>query len=50
VNEFIDTTNKMKNELTQLKDESDLLMQNLMSNERKWELIMMMQVDHLNMK
>ncbi|KAL7039565.1 hypothetical protein ACKWTF_000026 [Chironomus riparius] len=42
-NDIIQTTDKMKNELMQLKDESDLLMQNLMCNERKWEQIMMMQ-------
>jgi hypothetical protein len=37
-------TNEMRMELTRLTDESDLLMQQLMSAERKWENIMMMQV------
>lgn len=44
VNQVINTSDEMKSELTRLRDESDLLMQNLMSDERKWELIMMMQV------
>lgn len=34
----------MRRNLNQLRDELDLLMQKLMSNERKWEMIMMMQV------
>lgn len=32
--------------LTQLKDQLDLLMQKLMFDERKWETIMMMQVQN----
>lgn len=34
----------MRCNLTQLQDELDLLKQKLMANERKWEMIMMMQV------
>ncbi|KAG5676297.1 hypothetical protein PVAND_006144 [Polypedilum vanderplanki] len=36
-------TEEMRKKLTRLEDESDLLMQNLMADERKWEMIMMMQ-------
>jgi uncharacterized protein Yka (UPF0111/DUF47 family) len=39
-----ESTEEMRKDLTRLENESDLLMQKLMSNERKWETIMMMQV------
>lgn len=38
-------TNELKEKSDNLKDRLDLLMQKLMSNERKWEIIMMMQVN-----
>jgi hypothetical protein len=44
VNTEIAKTSDMRRNLTRLQDELDLLMQKLMSNERKWETIMMMQV------
>lgn len=44
VNVETEKTEVMRKDLTRLRDESDLLMQKLMSNERKWETIMMMQV------
>jgi hypothetical protein len=37
-------TAALSQKLARLKDQLDLLMQKLMSNERKWETIMMMQV------
>jgi hypothetical protein len=44
VNVVQETTIVMRCNLTQLQDELDLLKQKLMANERKWEMIMMMQV------
>jgi hypothetical protein len=42
---FVTTeTAELTTKLANLKDLLDLLMQKLMSNERKWETIMMMQV------
>lgn len=38
------TTIELRAKSAMLKDELDLLMQKLMTNERKWEAIMMMQV------
>jgi hypothetical protein len=40
-------TAELKEKLACLKDELDLLMQKLMSNERMWETIMMMQVSEV---
>lgn len=40
-------TVELKETLANLRDQLDLLMQKLMANERKWETIMMMQVNTL---
>lgn len=44
VNVATTETVELRDKLASLKDKLDLLMQKLMSNERKWENIMMMQV------
>jgi hypothetical protein len=44
VNVVTSETIELKKTLSDLRDQLDLLMQKLMSNERKWETIMMMQV------
>jgi hypothetical protein len=44
-----ETTLVMRSDLTRLRDELDLLMQKLMANERKWEMIMIMQVSEICM-
>lgn len=41
-------TVELSHNLAKLKDQLDFLMQKLMSNERKWETIMMMQVKPRN--
>lgn len=45
VNVVTAKTVELKATLDDLNDQLDLLMQKLMSNERKWESIMMMQVN-----
>lgn len=47
VNVVTTETVALNETLASLKDQLDLLMQKLMSNERKWEEIMMMQVGEL---